>query len=210
MNRGLQAVWPAIAGVFLSLGLLLAACAPPDAGEDGLAVQQDTGEAVETASAPGVLDTSTCAGCGEGVVKPVFVWASGEPGPQQTNFVRVAQAQNGTRLIGRGGGASSGGHTSGAFFTIAGEAEALASGQSVRIEVELRGSQGQVLPVAYSTADVGNSGWQEFTLSGAREWVSFDYAVNPMREGNNDYLGILPAEGEDVLLYRVRVLRNTG
>ncbi|NBC14798.1 MAG: SUMF1/EgtB/PvdO family nonheme iron enzyme [Gammaproteobacteria bacterium] len=194
-------------GLVLAPALWAAACSPGVDTGSAPQGEEATSDAPATASEQAILETHTCLGC-EDRQAPLFAWSSGEPGPQQTNFVRVLQAETGTRLNGRGGADHSGGHTAGAFFTLSGDAEAEASGKTVRVEVEVevRGSEGQVLAVAYSTADVGNSGWQEFTLSGRREWVSFDYAVNPMREGNNDYIGLLPAEGESVRLHRLHVL----
>ena len=194
------------------LGFALAACSPETPNDETTDQRASSEETRAPAETQKVLDNGDCVDCAstEGAI---FDWMPAEGDPQQTRYVRVNNTGAAVRLVGRGDGEArdnSGGHTSGAFFTLSGDAEAMASGKTVRVEVEVRGSEGQVLAVAYSTADVGNSGWQEFTLSGNREWVSFDYPVNPMREGNNDYVGLLPAEGEDVRLYRFRVLEAAG
>ena len=183
--------------------VVLAACSP---STDEPSVDAPGAPAETADSSANVLDTSSCTDCDEGLGGIVFNWAAGEPGPRKTNFVMVEPLEGHVELTGLGGEGESGGHTSGAFFPLSGDAEALASGKTIRIEIEARGEAGQVVPVAYSTADVGNSGWKEFTLTGQREWLKYHYAVPAMNEGNNDYLGILPGADETLLLYRVRIL----
>jgi hypothetical protein len=46
--------------------------------------------------------------------------------------------------------------------------------------------------VAYSTNDVGNSGWRSFPLTDKLADYSFTYSVPKMKAGNSDYIGILP------------------
>ena len=46
--------------------------------------------------------------------------------------------------------------------------------------------------VSYSTAEVGNSGWQRFALTSEPTTVSFTYAVPKMNKGGGDYIGLLP------------------
>ena len=184
-----------------ALALALAACS---ASENETSV--NAGDPPPAPTESGVLDASNCVGCDENGERAVFVWAAGEPGLTRTNQVRITPTENAARLTGVGDASNSGGRTTGAYFTLSGEAEALASGNRIRIEVEVRGDAGQVLPIAYSTADNGNSGWREFELSGEREWLRFHYAVPPIVQGGDDFLGIQPALDESVLLFRTRVM----
>ena len=48
------------------------------------------------------------------------------------------------------------------------------------------------LAVAYSTNDVGNSGWRWFPVG--QEWaeLEMDYDVPPMKNGRGDFIGLLP------------------
>lgn len=69
--------------------------------------------------------------------------------------------------------------------------EALASGARVQIVVRASSTEnGAVLGVAYSTAEVGNSGWQRFLLSTTPRDYVFAYNVPAGGNADNgDYLG---------------------
>lgn len=66
------------------------------------------------------------------------------------------------------------------------------SGQEVVIEVLARLSTPGQISIAYSTNEVGNSGWQNFDLGTNYERLEMRYAVSEMVNGNKDYLGFLP------------------
>lgn len=74
-------------------------------------------------------------------------------------------------------------------FRIDSEFERSASGNRIVVTVLARSSTARKISVAYSTSDVGNSGWQTFDL--APEWRAyvFEYDVPSMRAGNGDYVG---------------------
>ncbi len=70
----------------------------------------------------------------------------------------------------------------------------MASGESIRVTLQVKSTSGNPhnFQVAYSTAEVGNSGWRSLVAGPDFSEVSFEYGVAPKREGRGDYLGILP------------------
>lgn len=89
-----------------------------------------------------------------------------------------------------------GGQTNGVAFVVSPEDEEDASGNTVTVSVKASGSPGAQMLVAYSTAQVGNSGWQTFDLTGSMQDYSFEYDVPALTEANNDYIGIIPVGGD--------------
>lgn len=71
--------------------------------------------------------------------------------------------------------------------------EKRASGKMVlvKVVVRMRRTPGPIA-LAYSTADVGNSGWIAKGVGTEFEVVSFAYEVPEMRKGRGDFIGILP------------------
>ena len=196
------------AAALLAAGTFVSACDTGGSGELGEPAPAST-DVAGSVPEEDVLDVQDCLNCPVGDTV-IFQWVTGEPGPRQNNFVSVTRGGEVTLLSGLGGGSGSGGHTSGAFFTIEGQSEAMASGKTIAIRAQVEGAAGTVLPVAYSTADVGNSGWQEFTLSGEREWITFNYSVPEMNAGNGDYLGFMPGDGVEIRLFQVVIEPNSG
>ena len=90
----------------------------------------------------------------------------------------------------------SAGQTGGMFVTLPEDIEAAASGQTIQITINAQKpdeSAAEEFAVAYSTAAVGNSGWQKFPLESQSAEFSFTYDV-PAHPQNtprqSDYLGI--------------------
>jgi hypothetical protein len=98
--------------------------------------------------------------------------------------------------------AVSAGPTGGFSIRVPDAIEAAASGNRIRVEVVARTAPGAAegrLALAYSTNEVGNSGWA--WREAAPDWAihRLDYAVPPMRKGNGDFVAVLPeAEGAGV------------
>lgn len=85
--------------------------------------------------------------------------------------------------------------------------EQAASGQIVRVTVaapRALDSPGKSFAIAYSTNDVGNSGWQRFELADHLASYSFTYQVPVMKAGYGDYVGILPGDGDAVEITAIR------
>jgi hypothetical protein len=91
-------------------------------------------------------------------------------------------------------GAASTGATEGYSIRLPDAIEAAASGNFVLIEVVARAARSAQsrFALAYSTNEVGNSGWR--WQSAGQEWSVFtlEYNVQVMKNGNGDFVGILP------------------
>lgn len=70
--------------------------------------------------------------------------------------------------------------------------ENLASGKQVIIRARIRSATEGLMQLAYSTNEVGNSGWVTRQVGSSFAEVWFTYRVAPMRIGNGDFIGILP------------------
>lgn len=104
----------------------------------------------------------------------------------------MTDADGAVRLSGHVPGLYSTGTTGGAFIRLDDEFEADAASKTVRVSVTMSGPEGARAALAYSTNDLGNSGWHFFTLTAAPTTHSFKYAVPPLAHGNGDFLGIDP------------------
>lgn len=62
------------------------------------------------------------------------------------------------------------------------------SGRRIEITVQARARSGR-LGVAYSTNELGNSGWRTFELLPEWEDYTFEYDVPPMNLGRGDFVG---------------------
>ena len=74
------------------------------------------------------------------------------------------------------------------------------SGVKVKVTVVARaatGSTNRSFALAYSTNEVGNSGWRKFALSSELQPYSFTYQVGEMVSGLGDFIGLLPSPDED-------------
>jgi hypothetical protein len=91
--------------------------------------------------------------------------------------------------------ATSGAKTGGYEIRVPDEVELAASGKPIQVSVVARAAdraRSARLGVAYSTNDVGNSGWRWFAAG--PEWAVFEmeYNVPRMNLGNGDFIGLLP------------------
>jgi len=87
----------------------------------------------------------------------------------------------------------SSGATHGVFMQVSEAFEEAASGQQVRIRITARSAPkngSESFGVAYSTHEVGNSGWHRFQAAPEFQSQSFEYSVPPMQEGRGDFVGI--------------------
>ncbi len=107
----------------------------------------------------------------------------------RTGYIRLANGKT---------DAASRGTTDGYSIRLPDAIEAAASGHHVSVNVVARAAGGarSRFALAYSTNDVGNSGWR--WQEAGPEWsiFSMEYDVPVMKKGNGDFVGILPdAEG---------------
>jgi hypothetical protein len=116
------------------------------------------------------------------------------PGPGMT----VSPSGSGLLVSGGDPEAPSAGRTGGYSVRVPDDFERAASGKRVRVGVVVESPDGRPVRfrLAYSTNEVGNSGWKDFTVSqsGAGSTFQFDYDVPPMKDGLGDFIGILPID----------------
>lgn len=122
----------------------------------------------------------------------------------------VTATRNETGVVVAGGSdeLSSGGRTQGAHFVLDSEFEEAASGNQVRVVVSaVSEAPAAKLFAAYSTREVGGSGWQEWDISSATSKHSFTFDVPEMKEGRFDFLGFYaPDAPVTITSARVEVL----
>ena len=110
------------------------------------------------------------------------------------DYAIAANPAGGLSLKGHLAEASSGGRTGGVYFDLPAGYEQKFSGRTVRIDVLASAEAGSGdFQMAYSTNDVGNSRWQPLKApKGAFDIASFTYEVPALKNGNGDFIGILP------------------
>ena len=89
--------------------------------------------------------------------------------------------------------ASSGKISEGYTVVLPDAFEANASGRTIRMTVLARATSTPVnFKLAYSTNEVGNSGWKMFEAGVAFTEHTLEWAVPPMKDGRGDFAGIQP------------------
>ena len=91
----------------------------------------------------------------------------------------------------------------GVWLRVPDSIEKAASGNVIIVDALVRmATAGGPIGLAYSTNEVGNSRWRTQEAGTEFKTVSFTYQVPPMKNGNGDYIGILPdPENVDQVLY---------
>lgn len=104
--------------------------------------------------------------------------------------------------------ASPTGQTGAVSVRLPDEFEQQASGGRVRVTVRASAAEPQaMLGVVYSTADVGNSGWQQFALTPTPTDFTLEYDVPAMAAGRGDFIGFRSyTSGVQVHGYKVEVI----
>lgn len=82
--------------------------------------------------------------------------------------------------------------TGGASFAVPEDAENRFSGKTINIKVVSSAAQAGEARLAYSTNEVGNSGWLTFPVTTEDSVATLTYAVAPKVEGLGDFIGIDP------------------
>jgi hypothetical protein len=96
---------------------------------------------------------------------------------------------------------TSGQTTGGYAIKLPDVVEQTVSGQKIKISIFLEGAGADdtKFRLAYSTNEVGNSGWVVFDAIEANDEHSFEYEVNPMKNGRGDFIGFDPMSGTFVV-----------
>lgn len=87
------------------------------------------------------------------------------------------------------------GTTGGYSIRLPDQIEAAASSHHIAVSIIARasGSDRSRFAIAYSTNEVGNSGWRWFDADAEWSIHTMEYDVPVMKEGRGDFVGILPA-----------------
>jgi hypothetical protein len=99
---------------------------------------------------------------------------------------------------------NSAGQTTGISLRVPAEFETAASGKLVRIHAVVSSETAGEAFLAYSTNDVGNSGWMPFPVSNEDSVIVLEYSVPVMNLGQGDYVGIDP-NGQSITVKAVSV-----
>jgi len=107
------------------------------------------------------------------------------------------QPEGGGFLLHLSGGdpaAKSDGRTEGFCIRLPEEFEREASGRKVQIKVLVRsaGLEPTRIAIAYSTNEVGNSGWQWKDVAPSWGICKMAWKVPPMKAGGGDFVGLMP------------------
>lgn len=112
----------------------------------------------------------------------------------KTLTAQLANGGHAIELSGKVENKRSGGPTTGLSIPLGADFEAMASGKYVKVTIAAKGATGDKMHVSYSTNDVGNSGWKSFKLGEKFAAHSFIYQVPEKKNGNNEYIGIVPGD----------------
>ena len=129
----------------------------------------------------------------------LYVFEAGEASTIPAGMVCLSHAgtngENGYITLANGNPeAASGGLTGGYSIRLPDQIEAAASGHHIVVSVIVRASGGDQsrFAVAYSTNEVGNSGWRWFDAGAEWSIHTMEYDVPVMKDGRGDFVGILP------------------
>ena len=120
--------------------------------------------------------------------------------------LETAPSPAGVILTGEMANPGSGGRTSGARLMLDAETAQALAGSTITVTIIARSTDGAGLRAAYSTAQFGNSGWNDWELGSDFASVDFDYDLPAGEDINEDYLGLAP-QGGSVEIAAVAVSR---
>ncbi|MVO18568.1 LysM peptidoglycan-binding domain-containing protein [Parasedimentitalea huanghaiensis] len=119
----------------------------------------------------------------------------------------ISPMDNGAKISGAPEQVSPGGRP-GIFVALGKKFEEAASGDTVKVTVTIEAENPGLFSAAYSTSDVGNSGWQSMQFQKGESSLSFNYAVPKLKNGNDDFVGVLPdpeATGQAITITAIEV-----
>jgi hypothetical protein len=106
---------------------------------------------------------------------------------------------------------SSGGSTQGAYLVIPKEVAESFSGKKVQVTFQARSGESKpskMIWAAYSTAEVGNSGWKKFELTNELKEYSFNYQVPKIKKGGVDFIGFnsdIEGKGRTAIVENIKI-----
>ena len=185
----------------LAAALAVATLSGCDLGVIGSSASQDPAES-QQAPAPVDLLTATKA-------TGTIVYQGGSLGVEVLRPLEAFYTQTGAVTIkGTLVEPISFGKTGGASFAVAADAEKIFSGKTIKIKVLSSANKAGEAALAYSTNEVGNSGWVPFPVTTEDTVTEIEFAVPPMVEGLGDFVGIDPKDNE--LTIKAIVIETIG
>ena len=123
--------------------------------------------------------------------------------------IKIVENETGYRITGTVADPKPSGKTGGVAARLPKIFEDSFSGNLIEVKIIAKGEQGNNFMVAYSTHEVGHSGWRVFPLTESFSTFKFQYKVNPKKKGGGDFLGVLPLDGSvDIKSINVSLLKN--
>ncbi|MEQ8403747.1 MAG: hypothetical protein RKE49_01535 [Oceanicaulis sp.] len=188
------------ATLFAALGAMaLTACQAEEANEreDAAPAEPAADEAV--ADEPAVPEPSTPASLlEEAGLDGAAVSLEGDAlfqALEPAEGLEIEQTQAGVMVSGEMANSGSGGRTGGARIVLDAATARELTGSRITITVIARSPDGAGLRAAYSTAQFGNSGWNDLELDAGFAPVSFQYDLPAGEDVNEDYIGLAPQGG---------------
>jgi hypothetical protein len=188
--------------LLMSLVVMAAACSPETASQTSPEVEPSTDQSGDLEFTP--LSVQDVLIDGVPLAEGTQVLAERYWGPAE--LAEALSVPPGGSVVPSDGGVtlqalemniSSAGRTGGYFFTLPEDFEQAASGQAIVVAIRASSASTSVqLLAAYSTNEVGNSGWKTFDLGATSSQYGFKYDTPPMNAGNLDYLGLAPLGGD--------------
>lgn len=176
-------------GILIALlSIAAVSCAPPE--ESSNSAQSNPN--IET-EAELQQETTSSPGESEKELSDIAVWNGANFDKEISSGTMPAEDGVSANVAGDFSSASSGGRTSGAIFRMNSEQETAASKQEVVVSITAKGGP---YAIAYSTNEVGNSGWQEVEGSGSWNTYSFTYKVPGLVNGGGDFVGVVARDPE--------------
>ena len=173
----------------------------PAAPADSPIAAAPTSSEVKARSATNVLDALAASLIAEGGFHFVASQAAinSQPNGRKVESMTLSDNLGGRPLLKLAGGDRSGasdGVTAGFVIRVPDAFERDASEHTVRVRVLARSTDAAPtrLAVAYSTNEVGNSGWRWRDVGPSWDVCEITYDVPKMKNGNGDYIGLMPAE----------------
>lgn len=102
---------------------------------------------------------------------------------------------------------ASGGFTDGAYIRLGTNLETAIGGKTIKVSFVAKSDtlSSASLMAAYSTADVGNSGWVDFQITNVPSEYSFTYDVAEPIDFRGDYIGFVPGVDGGIELTEVSI-----
>ena len=183
-------------GVAIAAAMTLSACGQQTAKTPAPAAEAPVVEA--PVKAPEVVaETSTLATFLSGDAAASFDLADAPAAMRKAKDVVLTRARTGVTIDPILDEPTSGNRTGAAFVELSEDMEKMFSGKKVRLSILARapslvGDAKTPVAMAYSTNEVGNSGWIDREVGADWTVINMNYKVDPLVKGQGDFIGVWP------------------